>query len=121
VDYVFNYTSNVAVLLCIVEGSKLRRSLIKASVGRCSRRSASILPSTGVVQYGRTEDGSTTLPLIADHATHLGLLYIIVNYCSSSIIRVNTYQGSSKSLAIQVVDAEIRTLWDSLHQILAPR
>ena len=35
VDYVFDDTSNVAVLLCKVEGSELRRSLVQASVGRC--------------------------------------------------------------------------------------
>ena len=105
-NYVFDYTSNVAVLLRIVEGSKLCRSLVKASVSRFLRRSASTLPSPGVVQYGRTEDGSTTLPLIADHATHLGLLYMTVSYCSSSIIRANTDQGNSKYLAMQVVGAE---------------
>ncbi len=44
VDYVFNNTSNVAVLLSIIKSSKLRGSLVQASVGRCLRMLASSLP-----------------------------------------------------------------------------
>ena len=73
VNDVFNDTSNVTVLLCKVKRSKLCWSLVQARMGRWSWN-VRCDSSLRVLEMGRTEYGSTTLPLVADHSTHLYLL-----------------------------------------------
>lgn len=71
VNDVFDDAANVTVFFCVVKGSKLRRSLVEASMGRCVCGLERTLLDLGL---RRTEYGSTTLPLIADYPTHLDSL-----------------------------------------------
>ena len=82
VDDLFHNTANITVSLGIIEGAELGGGLVETGMGRCkisinnqyqfasnTRRNHFRRP-----QIARTEDRATTLPLIADHTTHGGLL-----------------------------------------------
>lgn len=105
VNDVFHYTSKVTVLFCEVECSELRWSLIQASVGRWSCILGAS-PFCGLSSGERTENGSTTLPLVADHSTHGGLLNIVVSY-GIVVLYASTDQRKSLRLELQVADVRI--------------
>lgn len=77
VDYVFDYTTDIAMFFGEIICPELCWSLVQASMGRCifvSPYSFRSVYSDRVWKH--TEDGPATLPLVADDTTHrLSLLY----------------------------------------------
>ena len=68
VDDILDYTSNVSMLLGVVELSELGRCLVESLVGSCTKLSVIV----AIVQCGndRTEDRAAALSLVANDSTH---------------------------------------------------
>ena len=69
VDDLLHHTTGVAMALSVVEGAELGGRLVETGVSRWELSVFCTVVVVGIA-VALTENGSTTLPLIADHTTH---------------------------------------------------
>lgn len=96
-----NYATDIAMTLGIIESAELGRGLVQARVGRYFPMLASCLVSSSnyrsreISRAVLTEDGSTTLTLIANNSTHGGScgLDAIVRVLTEAVSELSSRRG----------------------------